>query len=115
MGRYDQCDDTCTVDCGHCKGRPVAALRAEVKRLTEHKDRLAKRLDEAERAAENAARVTREEIAAELRAAIDNDAVPLVHLQSSRFVRANTVAEWAARVAEGHVLLRVDVEAGEPT
>lgn len=23
--RYDQCDDTCTVDCGHCKGagRPV--------------------------------------------------------------------------------------------
>jgi len=25
--RYDQCDDTCTVDCGHCKGRgrPVPA------------------------------------------------------------------------------------------
>lgn len=21
MKRYDQCDDTCTADCGHCKGR----------------------------------------------------------------------------------------------
>lgn len=20
MARYDQCDETCTVDCGHCKG-----------------------------------------------------------------------------------------------
>jgi len=20
MARYDQCDDTCTTDCGHCKG-----------------------------------------------------------------------------------------------
>jgi hypothetical protein len=21
MARYDQCDETCTTDCGHCKGR----------------------------------------------------------------------------------------------
>lgn len=26
--RFDQCTETCTVDCGHCKGRPVAELRA---------------------------------------------------------------------------------------
>jgi hypothetical protein len=29
--RYDQCDDDCTVDCGHCKGKgrlePLTALR----------------------------------------------------------------------------------------
>ncbi len=23
--RYDQCDDTCTVDCGHCKGAGIPA------------------------------------------------------------------------------------------
>jgi|SRR5690606_23282 len=31
--RYDQCDDTCTTDCGHCKGQgrpsPLAALTDE--------------------------------------------------------------------------------------
>ena len=30
MERYDQCDDTCTTDCGHCKGagRPLRMIRA---------------------------------------------------------------------------------------
>jgi hypothetical protein len=27
--RYDQCDDTCTVDCGHCKGQGPPSGRAE--------------------------------------------------------------------------------------
>jgi hypothetical protein len=42
--RFDQCDDTCTVDCGHCKGNHAlarerrqsdtpAAYHAEVQRL----------------------------------------------------------------------------------
>jgi hypothetical protein len=31
--RFDQCTETCTTDCGHCKGQPVAELRAEVQRL----------------------------------------------------------------------------------
>jgi hypothetical protein len=34
--RYDQCDDDCTVDCGHCKGKgrpePLAALRDRLMR-----------------------------------------------------------------------------------
>ena len=30
--RFDQCTETCTTDCGHCKGRPVASLRAELNR-----------------------------------------------------------------------------------
>jgi hypothetical protein len=32
--RFDQCDEP--ADCGHCKGHPVAALRAEVERLQAH-------------------------------------------------------------------------------
>lgn len=28
--RFDQCTETCTTDCGHCKGRPVEALRREL-------------------------------------------------------------------------------------
>lgn len=31
--RFDQCTETCTTDCGHCKGQPVAALRADNERL----------------------------------------------------------------------------------
>lgn len=31
--RFAQCDESCTVDCGHCKGQPVQALRAEVEAL----------------------------------------------------------------------------------
>lgn len=31
--RFDQCSETCTADCGNCKGRPVAALRAELSRV----------------------------------------------------------------------------------
>lgn len=23
MARYDQCDQTCTTDCGHCKGQSI--------------------------------------------------------------------------------------------
>lgn len=31
--RYDQCDDTCTVDCGHCKGQGVPATSHTKDRL----------------------------------------------------------------------------------
>lgn len=36
--RFDQCTETCTADCGHCKGRPVAALRDVVASLTTERD-----------------------------------------------------------------------------
>jgi hypothetical protein len=29
--RFDQCDDTCTTDCGHCKGKGLAASSADDK------------------------------------------------------------------------------------
>ena len=34
--RYDQCDATCTVDCGHCKGagRPTPALTTGPRAVT---------------------------------------------------------------------------------
>ena len=32
MSRFDQCTESCTSDCGHCKGRPVSALREELRR-----------------------------------------------------------------------------------
>lgn len=45
MARYDQCDATCTADCGHCKGQTRAAadqpqdlmanLKASIQRATE--------------------------------------------------------------------------------
>lgn len=28
MARYDQCDSTCTTDCGHCKGQGPPELPA---------------------------------------------------------------------------------------
>lgn len=28
--RFDQCTETCTSDCGHCKGRPVESLRTQL-------------------------------------------------------------------------------------
>jgi hypothetical protein len=31
--RFDQCTATCTADCGHCKGRPVEELRAELTKV----------------------------------------------------------------------------------
>ncbi len=36
--RFDQCTETCTTDCGHCKGRPVEELRAHAARLTAERD-----------------------------------------------------------------------------
>ena len=44
--RFDQCTETCTTDCGHCKGRPVEALRADNDRLAR---RLAGRYEETEK------------------------------------------------------------------
>lgn len=35
MRRFSQCTETCTTDCGHCKGRPVEALRADNEHLRE--------------------------------------------------------------------------------
>lgn len=54
MSRFDQCDETCTSDCGHCKGRPVAALRAA---LSVEKQRTSRALDLTERAQRTAADV----------------------------------------------------------
>jgi hypothetical protein len=30
MKRYDQCDETCTVDCGHCKGNHEATFELKL-------------------------------------------------------------------------------------
>lgn len=62
-GRFGQCTETCTADCGHCKGRPVEALRAAIKATERHwaharvaaeravteRDALAARLERAEK------------------------------------------------------------------
>ncbi len=34
--RFDQCDETCTVDCGHCKGRPIESLRDALRAAKEN-------------------------------------------------------------------------------
>ena len=37
--RFDQCAVDCTTDCGHCKGRPVEALRAYGGLIAAERDR----------------------------------------------------------------------------
>ena len=44
MSRFDQCTETCTADCGHCKGRPVAELRAANANLIRNAEILADEL-----------------------------------------------------------------------
>ena len=57
MTRFDQCAETCATDCGHCKGRPVEALRADNERLAR---RLAGRFEETEKLRAEVARLTAE-------------------------------------------------------
>jgi len=63
--RFGQCTETCTVDCGHCKGRPVEALRAELERRDAALARIPDLMTERDNAVHDVEHVVRERDALE--------------------------------------------------
>lgn len=89
--RFAQCDESCTADCGHCKGQPFAAMRDEIEALKRDRQWELNRANEAARLSADA-----RDQADDLRREIErlNERVAIVESDRSAW------DAWAFRVVE---------------